>query len=304
MSSGVPDLSRDATPAVGRTARPGSRRRSSRSARLVVTAGAALLALGAVPAHPAQLGLGGVGEAVDASDCEPSPAELEDIAFIAEQDGIPLDEAIARYGWQTCFGEVTSYLSETYSDQYAGAAIVEDGRRAWIAFKGEVPDEVPDLIEAIPVPVELVGGRGFSEVELNEILQSVYADIASDEEVAASNGSYDIETGVITIHAQPAQTLTDPDQREQLRERLLPDQPANTAIAVEVIVVEELGGSDESSDGSQGVTPALSAGLLTAAALTLAVSMLIRRRNLARDREVSESLADPDQLIQGDSTHI
>jgi hypothetical protein len=154
------------------------------------------------------------------------------------------------------------------------------------------------------VPVDLVGHRGFSEVELNETLQSVYADIASDEEVAASNGSYDIETGVITIHAQPVQTLTDPDQREQLRGRLLPDQPANTAITVEVIVVDELGGSGDSSDGSQGVAPALSAGLLTAVALTLAVSMLIRRRNLSRDREVVESLAGPDQLIPGDSAHI
>jgi hypothetical protein len=270
----------------------------------VVAAGAALLALGALPAFAAQLRLGGVAEAVDGTDCEPSPAELEDIAFIAEQDGIPLDEAIARYGWQACFGEVTGYLSETYPDQYAGAAIVDDGRRAWIAFKGEVPDEVSGLVEPIPVPVDLVGGRGFSEVELNETLRSVYPDISSDEEVAASDGSYDIVTGVITIRLQPLQTLTEPDQREQLRERLLPDQPANTAIPVDVIVVDEVGGADESSDGSPGVSPVLSAGLLTAAVLALAVSVLMRRRNLARNREVSESLDDPDQLIPGDSAHI
>jgi len=270
----------------------------------MVAAGAALLALGALPAYGAQPGLPGVVEAVDEADCEPTPAELEDIAFIAEQDGISLDEAIARYGWQSCFGEVTSYLSETYSDQYAGASIVEEGRRAWIAFKGEVPGEVSALIEAIPVPVDLVGSRGFSEVELNEILQSVYSDISSDEEVAASNGSYDIETGVITIHVQPAQTLTEPDQRDQLRERLLPDQPANTAITVDVIVVDELGGADASSDGSQGRSPALSGGLLTAAVLALAVSMLIRRKNLARHRETSESLDDPGQMIPDETADI
>jgi hypothetical protein len=269
----------------------------------VVAAGAALLALGAAPAYAAQPGLGGVVEAANETDCEPSPAELEDIAFIAEQDGIPLDEAIARYGWQTCFGEVTNYLSETYPDQYAGAAIVQDGRRAWIAFKAEVPDEVSGLIEAIPVPVDLVGSRGFSEVELNETLQSVYADISTDGEVAASNGSYDIETGVITIHAQPVQTLTEPDQREQLRERLLPEQPANTAITLDVIVVDKLGGASESSDGSQAMAPALSTGLLAAAVLALAVRMLIRRRNLARNPERSESLDDPDQQIPGENAH-
>ena len=282
MSNSAPDPSRTATPDVGRTAAAGSRPHSSRRARPLVTAGAALFALVALPAHAAQLSLGGVIEAVDGTDCEPSPAELEDIAFIAEQGGIPLDEAIARYGWQTCFGEVTSYVSETYLDQYAGAAIVDDGRRAWIAFKGDVPEEVSDLVAAIPVTVDLVGGRGFSEIELNETLQSVFADISSHGEVAAANGSYDIETGVITIHAQPLQTLTDPDDREQLRERLLPDQPANTAITIDVVVVDALGGADESSDGLQGVSPALSAGLLTAAVLALAASMLIRRRNLAR----------------------
>lgn len=61
-------------------------------------AGAALLALGSIPAYAAQPSLGGLVGAVDETDCEPSPAELEDIAFIAEQDGIPMDEAIARYG--------------------------------------------------------------------------------------------------------------------------------------------------------------------------------------------------------------
>jgi hypothetical protein len=273
------------TGALGATkaATPSPRLHRSRRGRLIVAVGAALLALGAVPADAAQVNLGGVSEAVDGLDkvdCEPSPAELEDITFIAEQEGIPLDDAIDRYGWQTCFGEVTSYLSETYSDQYAGAAIVEDGRRAWIAFKGKVPEEVSDLVEAIPVTVDLVGGRDFSEVELNETLQSVYADILSHEEVAAANGSYDIEAGVITILAQPLQTLTDPDQRERLRERLLPDQPANSAITIEVIVVDELGGADESSDGSQGVSPAVFTSLLTAGVLAMAAVLLIRRRRL------------------------
>lgn len=278
--SDVPDRSGTAT--------PGPRRHYGRLGRLLAAAGAALLTFGAVPAHAAYVDLAGASEAVDVGsldeiDCEPGPAELEDIAFIAEQDGIPLDEAIERYGWQACFAELTSYFNEAYPDQYAGAAIVDDGRRAWIAFKGEIPGEVPDLVEAIPVTVDLLGARGFSEVELSETLQSVYADISNDEEVAAANGSYDIETGLITIHAQPLQTLTDPDQREQLRERLLPDQPANTAIAIEVIVVDELGGAgDESSDGTQGLSPVVvSAGLLTAGVLALLAGLLISRRRLS-----------------------
>lgn len=145
------------------------------------------------------------------------------------------------------------------------------------------------------MPVDLVGGRDFSEIALNETLQSVYADISSHGEVAAANGSYDIETGVITIHAHPLQTLIDPGDREQLRERLLPDQPANTAITIDVVVVDELRGADESSDGPEGLSPALATGLLIAAVLAWP-SMLIRRRNLARNREVSESLGEPETI--------
>ena len=264
-----------------------SRRNGSRQRRLLVIAGAAFAALLAVPAQGAQVHLSGAGETVPVSDldeidCEPSPTELEDIAFIAEQDGIPLDEAIARYGWQGCFGEVTSYLTEAYADQYAGAAIIDDGRRAWIAFKGEIPEEVPDLVEAIPATVELITGRGFSEVELNETLQSVYRDISNHDEVAAANGSYDIATGVITIHAQPLQTLTDHVERDRLRERLVLEQPTNTAISIDVIVVDELGGADdESSDGTRRLAPVVSAGLLTAGVLALLAGLLIRRKRLA-----------------------
>jgi hypothetical protein len=252
---------------------------------LVVAAAAALLTFSVHPAYAAlPTSFAEASEtigssSIDVTDCEPSPTELEDIAFIAEQDGLPLDEAIARYGWQGCFGEVTSYLNEVYSDQYAGAAIVEDGRGAWIAFKGDIPEEAHGLVEAIPVTVELIGGRGFSESELTETLQSVYPHISDHRDVVAANGSYDIETGVITIHAQPMATLTDSDQRERLRETLQPDQPANTAITIEVVVVDELGGGDDESSGQTGgLSPAVYASGLAAAVLILLAGWLIMNR--------------------------
>lgn len=270
----------------------------TRRARVVVAVGAALFVLFALPAFGAQRDLGEV-VAVDETDCEPSPAELEDITFTAEQEGIPLDEALARYGWQSCFVEVTSYLTENYPSEYAGAAIVEDGRGAWIAFKADIPDEVAGLVDAIPVTVELIGGRGFSEAELNEVLQSVYANISTDEEVVASNGSYDIETGVITIQVQPSESLNQSEQREQLRTRLLPEPPANAAISVDVVVVDELGGgADESSDVSQRLMLPLLIALLVAALLALAVTMVRRRSRPAPDSEDTAHGSDS-IIVQG-----
>lgn len=247
-------------------------------------AGAALLTLGVFPAYAAP-SLSGSGESLEIGsaeelDCDPTPAELEDIEFIAEQDGIPLDEAIARYGWQSCFVEVTSYLQDTHSDVYAGAAITNDGLGAWIAFKADVPEEAAELTEAIPVTVELIGGRGFSEAELNEALQAVYFDISNHEDVVAASGGYDIETGVVTIQAQPRKSLTDPAQRDQLREALQPEQPANTAITVEVILVDELGGADDASTSQADglLTPAVYASLGAVAVVALLVALLIRRK--------------------------
>jgi hypothetical protein len=96
---------------------------------------------------------------VEEIDCDPTAAELEDIEFIAEQDGIPLDEAIARYGWQSCFVELTSYLQDTYSDLYAGAAITNGGEGAWIAFKGDVYEGQMNVTSPHAMVMKMSGKR-------------------------------------------------------------------------------------------------------------------------------------------------
>jgi hypothetical protein len=271
---------------VRREATPGTQHTGGRRFWLLVTASAALLILGVFPVDAVPvtslLGAGatvGVGR-IDEIDCDPSPAELEDIGFIAERDGIPLDEAIARYGWQSCFVEVVNHLKGTYPDKYAGAAITDGGRGAWIAFKGDVPEEAAALVEAIPVAVQLIGGRGYSEAELDEVFLAVYYDILGHEDVLTASGGYEIETGVITIQVQPREGFEDPVQRQRLREVLQPKQPANATITVEVIIVDELGGSDDASRSQAGgvLRPAVYAGLLAAAVLALLAGLLVRGR--------------------------
>lgn len=168
---------------------------------------------------------------------------------------------------------MVGYVREVYPDQYAGAAIAEDGRRAWIAFKGDIHGQLYDTVQPIPVEIELIGGRGFSEVELNEILQPIYPDIFNHEDVVAANGGYDQETGLITIQGQPAETMVEPDQ---LLETLQPDQPVNTAIRIEVMFGDELGGGgDASSDGTSGSSPVVIAGVLVAMVIVLIAGRLI-----------------------------
>lgn len=213
-------------------------------------------------------------------DCEPTPTELEDIGFVAEQDGIDVEEAIARLGWQGCFSEAVDELQTTYPDTYAGAAIVDGGRGAWIAFTGQVPDEAVDLAAEIPVAVQLIADRAVSEAELNKTLQAVHDAVSQHDEIVAAGGSYDLETGEVTIQAQPRDTLSQAE-RDGLLETIRPPRPSNPAIAVEVVFVDELGGGDgEAAAGSSRSLAQIVgyAALLVGAAAVVLVSLLRTRQ--------------------------
>lgn len=77
-------------------------------------------------------------------------AELQDLMWIAADDGIPLEEAIFRYGWQNQFAHAATELEENHPYEFAGAGIVNNGCGAWIAFSGAVPAEAFDLTASIP----------------------------------------------------------------------------------------------------------------------------------------------------------
>lgn len=158
-----------------------------------------------------------------------------------------MEEAIARYGWQESFAGVVKQLRDSFSDQYAGSAITNGGRSAWIAFKGEVPQTAVDLVATLPVTVRLIGGKGFSEAEIKQTLEQAYHAIHGDGDVADAVGWYDTETGVITIETKPRQTPGDAVMRERLRARLQPPQPANHAINIKVSIVDKLDGGVEAN---------------------------------------------------------
>jgi len=252
----------------------------SRGLRVVLLAAAVLAILSGPAAASASSGL-----TIDELDCEPSPAALQDIGTMAEQDGIAMDEAIARYGWQQCFSELVADVQASYPGSYAGAAIVDDGRRAWIAFTEPVPDDVVELAAQVPVPVQLLDDREVTEAELNEALQARYGEVAGHDDIVAASGSFDVETGVITIRAQPADRLSQAE-RDQLLATLRSTSASNPAIAFDVALVVELGGGDDEDAATRAhrsVPTAAVIGVLgVAAALgAVAVAMAARYRRRA-----------------------
>lgn len=175
---------------------------------------------------------------VDVNGYELPLAELEDLKWIAESRGISVEEAIFRFGWQERFAQIADELQSAYPDELAGMAIVNDGCGARIGFKRAVPQLAVELSRSLPVPVELVGNRGYSEAELVEALHVAYTPLSRHPEVASASGGPDSMTGVITIEVQPRGDTT-PADRDALCAALQPPPSSNPAIEIRLILVED-----------------------------------------------------------------
>lgn len=202
--------------------------------------GVAVAATVAISAAPAAYGDTVEPEEDVATVADAAQAELEDLGQQAAEEGITVEEAVARYGWQDDFVAVAGKLRDAHPDTYAGAVISGDGTGAWVAFKGEAPAEAAELAAAVPAPVKVIPGRAYSEEELRQTLKTTHFSILDRPDVANSAGEYDIETGVVTIEAEPAQPLADPEAKERFRAALQPMRVAGSAVRVEVKVADKV----------------------------------------------------------------
>ncbi|HLU44344.1 MAG TPA: hypothetical protein VKZ67_04885 [Natronosporangium sp.] len=143
------------------------------------------------------------------------------------------------HSWQNTFAKVVSTLERDHPGQLAHAAIVDDGCAALLMFRGAVPDQAATLTAPLPVPVRLVGDRGYSQDELVEVLQSTYYAIVHHPRIAAASGVPVTERGLVVIHAQPDGPTTR-SERNALCRQLRPAAPANPAIRIQLILTEYL----------------------------------------------------------------
>ncbi len=151
-------------------------------------------------------------------DDPPSPTELEDLQFIADQKGISLQEAIDRYAWQDNFSLAVSRISEAAPETFAGAEIV-DGTNAWIAFTGDPPKEALDIIEIFTgshsgVAVEVRTDKSFTQAEISDAVPAVhyalnYADGVRIAHATFNRDTAQIESRVMLESADTETTLDD-----------------------------------------------------------------------------------------------
>ncbi|WP_337020141.1 S1 family peptidase [Oceanobacillus massiliensis] len=166
-------------------------------------------------------------------------SEIEDLKTIAKTEGISLEESIARYAWQTQFLEVADKLEKSYPETFAGAVFEFDGSGAWFAFKHDIPKQAIENASDLPSTIKLFGNRGFSEMELKSTLDSVHNKFYLHEDIVDVSSYYDIETGKITVEAQPAEKIS-AVEREEIKSKILQTNSQNDLMNVDIKFVDKI----------------------------------------------------------------
>ncbi|HLU73567.1 MAG TPA: hypothetical protein VKZ82_15350 [Nonomuraea sp.] len=130
-------------------------------------------------------------------------AELVDLGTIARSEGISYEEAIDRFGAQSSNGKVIDRLRAEFADEISGVRYVDDQRGLRVGFKGPIPPRAVELARALPLEVTLIGGKGFSDAELQQAQDTVTSWLAARPEVATMTAHSDDETGRVKVTLQP-----------------------------------------------------------------------------------------------------
>ena len=144
-----------------------------------------------------------------------SPAELEDLQFMANQDGITLEESIARYAWGDDFTEVVGVIRNDDPDSVVHAAITS-GSTAQIEVSGSISSNARNAIDKFKsenphVEISLKTGRrqGFTAREVEEAVVGAHFAVMEEDEVQDSVTYFDHDANEIVVTVQMATPPSD-----------------------------------------------------------------------------------------------
>lgn len=143
-----------------------------------------------------------------------SPAELDDLQFIANQDGITLDESIARYAWRDDFSKMVTAIEDEDPDSVVDAGSGKTGRlSAWINFSGSISGNARNAIDNFKsenphVEISLQTGRnpGFTRREADEAVVGAHYAVLEEDGVQDIVTYYDSDAIEIVVTVQMATT--------------------------------------------------------------------------------------------------
>ncbi len=141
-----------------------------------------------------------------------SPAEVNDLETIAYQEGITLDESIARYAWRDDFSKMVTAIENEDPDSVVDAGSGKSGRlSAWINFSGSISGNARKAIDKFQsenshVTVSLQTGKdpGFTKREAEEAVIGAHYAVMAEDGVQDSVTFYDSDAIAIVVTVQMA----------------------------------------------------------------------------------------------------
>ena len=140
-----------------------------------------------------------------------SPAELNDLQFIANQDGITLDESIALHAWRDDFSSMVTAIEDEDPDSVVDAGSASGSSSAWIKFSGSISGNARNAIDKFKsenphVAISLQTGRdpGFTRREADEAVIGAHFAVMAEDGVQDIVTYYDSDAIAIVVTVQMA----------------------------------------------------------------------------------------------------
>ena len=185
------------------------------------------------------------------------PRMLATLTAIANQDGISVETAAYKYGWQNDMAIMVDRIRTAHPNSVTMAEVTGD-RSARIDFSGALPSsaqsEISEFQRLHPsVSVETRINRGYSERDLDNAMEAIHFTLLQQDEVEDAVTMFDdgtIASRVLLSTGTPADNALQ-DLRRLAGEKLVQDKSnLSDYISVTVDEVEstdELGGEENSS---------------------------------------------------------
>jgi streptogrisin C len=144
----------------------------------------------------------GSDEPIDIAELGLSDIELEDLSAIADDMGISLEQAIARYSWNQSFAEMVSLVRATAEGSFASAEIV-DSSTAWVSFTSDPPERALEALDAFVaehpnVAVRVLADAAVNESDLEAMIEAAHFAVLGHDAVADASTVFDTDAEELT----------------------------------------------------------------------------------------------------------
>jgi hypothetical protein len=144
----------------------------------------------------------GTDQWIDIAKLGLSDIELEDLSATADDMGISLEQAVARYSWNQSFAETVGMVRATAEGSFASAEIV-DASNAWVLFSSDAPELALGAIDAFVaehpnVAVKVSADAAVNERDLEAMIEAAHFAVLGHDAVADASTVFDTYTQELT----------------------------------------------------------------------------------------------------------